>query len=254
MSKHNESAPQALALEAKIGRWDYDKSVIKMRELGRQWQKITTEVARELFLAREHLKKCQRRDPDAPNYNEHTWMDYCGELGLSVEIANYWIKRLIPREISGTGKDVLLIKAPIKEDTAAARALMQARVKEFLETGERPGDWTDEEEAEARRAHKNAEYQELAKEFSAPDIAGVKDYFSDAARRSKDIARFKLEDTGQMQAQLKLFKYIEAYLSTFEDSETRALAALNLAVKTRNISNKLADENFQLKESAGGGA
>jgi hypothetical protein len=251
MNKQNESgALVPLELANKIDRWNYDKSVIKMRELGQEWTGLTTKVARELFLAKEHLKKCQRRDPDAPHYSEYNWNDYCGEIGIPREVANYWITKFIPREASSTGRDVLLIKAPVKEDTAASRALMQGRVNEVLRTGNRPTDWTDKEEAELGRQMKEAEYAELARGYAEPDIAGVKDYFSDALRHSKDIAKFKLEEPAQIQAQFKLFKYIEAYLSTFGNSETRALAAFNLALNTRTIANKLANEHFRLQESA----
>jgi hypothetical protein len=251
MNKQNESGALAsLELTEKIRRWDYDKSVIKMRELGREWAGITAKVTRELYLAREHLKKCQHKYPDAPYYSEYTWKIYCDEIKIPCDVAGYWISKFIPREVSGSGRDVLLINAPVKEDTAASRALMQNRVNEALRTGTRPHDFTKEEDAELKRQVKNAEYAELARGYAVPDIAGVKDYFSDALRRSKDIAKFKLKDTGQMQAQLKLFRYIEAYLSTFDDSETRALAALNLALKTHNIADKLAGEHFQLREPA----
>jgi len=258
MKEQNDSAAPPMALARKIDRWDYDKSVIKMRELAVQWQKVTAEVARELFLAKEHLgkQKGQRKDPDAPNYIQYTWKDYCEEIGISREVADYWIKKFIPREISGTSKDVLLIKAPPKEDTTASRALMQARINEYLRTGNRPADFTDEEEEELRRQLKNAQYEELAADYHWKDVSSIHDYFSDAMRRSKDVAAFRLEDTAQIQAQLKVFKYIESYLAVFDDTETRALAALNLALKTKDIANKLAEENFQTKESAqqGGGA
>jgi hypothetical protein len=260
MSKQNESrgiVPMALA--HKISRWDYDQSVEKMRPLVKQWKKATKEMLRELYLAREFLTNQigQYRDENAPNYLPYSWSGYCGDIGLQYQTVNSWLRQLqyVPREISETGRDMLLLfDAPVKEDTTASRALMQARVNEALRTGTRPDGWADEEEAELKRQMKSAEYAELARGYAEPDIAGVKDYFSDALRHSKDIAKFKLEDTAQIQAQFKLFKYIEAYLSTFDNSETRALAAFNLALNTRTIANKLANEHFRLQESAGGGA
>jgi hypothetical protein len=262
MSGRDDSgaAAMAMALADKISRWDYGKSVGKMRPLVKQWKQATKEMLRELYIAKEFFtrRKGQYNDPEAPGYLHDSWSGYCGEIGLSYQTANNWLRlfRYVPRELSETGRDALmLLEAPAKEGTAADRALIRARVEEYLRTGARPPGWRDDkEETELLRQMKNAEYSELAEGHSLPDISSVKDYFSDALRRSKDIAQFKLGDTAQMQAQLKLFRYIEAYLKTFDDPETRALAALNLAFKTRGIANKLAEEHFQMQEAAGGKA
>jgi len=254
MSKQNE-AIVPIELTNKINRWNYDKSVEKMRELGRQWSKITAEVARELYLAKEHLtgQKGQRRDPDAPDYIQYTWNDYCDEIGISREVAGYWIKKFIPREVSGTGKDVLQIKAPMKEDTAAKRALAESRINEVLRTNNRPTDWTDEEEAEVQRRQKNAQLHEIMERYNAPVVIKSKDYFEDTLRRSKDIVAFKLETREQTAAQMAIFEHIERFLATFDDPKTKAMAAFNIALKARRRANELAEINFQLDGSDGGG-
>ncbi|MDR0301519.1 MAG: hypothetical protein LBI04_04300 [Treponema sp.] len=250
MSKQHDSGAAPLALERAVERWDYDKSVIKMKELSLQWQKATAGVARELFLARGHLKKCQHHDPSASNYSEYTWKIYCEEIGLSCEIANYWIKKFIPREISGTGKDVLLIKAPVKEEAVADRAIMESRIIETLRTGKRPIDWTDKEEAELKRRKENARFSKLAEELNMPAVARTKtDYFANILKHSKDIVNFKLADRNQILAQAAIFDHIETYLKTFNDPETKAQAAFNLALKTRNYANEIAEMNIQLSES-----
>jgi len=255
MSEQHDSGAMPLELELKASQWNFDKSVVKMREIGREWSKITAQVARELYLAKKHLtsQKGQRRDPSAPDFIQYTWNDYCGAIGLDRQIADYWIKRFIPRELSETGRDVLLIKAPVKTEAPASRALMQARVAEALRTGERPTDWTDEEEAEYKRQMENARLAELAEKHNAPTYFKANDHFSEALRHSKDITNFKLENHAQTQAQYKVFKYIEAYLDTFEDPEIQARAAFNIALKARNLANEIAEKNFQLSESAAGG-
>jgi len=255
MKQSNNSGAEAMALEFKLNRWNYGKSIEKMRPLVKQWKKATVEMLRELYLAREFLtrQKGQYKDPEAPNYLEYSWSGYCGEIGLKYQAVNSWLKsfQFAPKELSPTGKDtLLLLDAPPKEGTTASRALTQARINGVLRTGERPTDWTDEEEEELRRQLKKAQYAELAADYHWKDVTSIHDYFSDAMRRSKDVAAFRLEDTAQIQAQLKVFKYIEAYLAIFDKAETRALAALNLALKTKDIANRLADENFQLQESA----
>jgi hypothetical protein len=254
MSKQNETIVP-IELTNKINRWNYDKSVEKMRELGRQWGKITAEVARELYLAKEYLtrQKGQRRDPDARDYIQYTWNDYCDEIGISREVADYWVKKFTPREVSGTGKDVLQIKAPMKEDTTRKRARMESRIHEVLQTNNRPPDWTDEEEAELQRRLKNAQLAEIMERYNAPVVIKTKDYFEDTLRRSKDIAAFKLENHEQTVAQMAIFEHIERFLATFDDPKTKAMAAFNIALKARRRANELAEINFQLDDSDGGG-
>jgi hypothetical protein len=249
----------ALALANIIDRWNYDKSVEKMRPLVKQWKHATKEMLRELYLAREFIA-CQReqyKGKKDPDYLVLSWSEYCGEIGLPYQTANNWLRdlRFTPGELSPTGRDALMLfEAPAKEDTTADRALLQARVNEVLRTGERPTDWTDEEEAEVKRQMKNAQFAELVEKYGTPAMVTKTDYFAEAMRHSKDIVNFKLENRVQHQAQIKIFRYIEAYLSIFDDPEIRARAALNLALKTRNLANELAEQNFQLQESAGGGA
>jgi len=255
MSEQHDSGAMPMELELKVSRWDFEKSVVKMRELGRQWSKITAQVARELYLAKESLasQKGQRRDPSAPDFIQYTWGDYCEAIGLSRQVADYWVKKFIPRELSETGRDVLLIKAPAKTEAPASRALMQARVAEVLRTGERPTDWTDEEEAELKRQVENARLAELAEKYNAPTYFKASDHFSEALRRLKDITNFRLQSSAQTQAQYKVFKYIEAYLDTFEDPGIQSRAAFNIALKTRNLANEIAEKNLQLSESAAAG-
>ena len=251
MKKQHEVEVMPLVLANKIKRWDYDLSVAKMRPLIRQWKKATIEMLRELYLAKEYFanQKGQHKDPDADTYITHTWGGYCGEIGLSYQTANNWLRPFVPRELSDTGKDVLLLEAPMKTDTAASRALMQAQINEVLLTGKRPADWTDEKEAELQKQMKNARLAKIAESCNAPTYFRANDYFSDALKRSKDITNFKLENAVQIQAQYKVFKYIEEYLSAFEDSETQARAAFNIALRTRNYANEYAEKNFQIKNA-----
>jgi len=254
MNKQHDSGAGPLALQSKIERWNFDKSVTKMLEIGSQWAKMTMQVARELYLAKEFLtsQKGQRRDPSASDYIQYTWGDYCGAIGLDRQVADYWVKKYTPHELSETGRDILLIKAPVKSESPASRALMQARVNEVLRTGKRPKDWTDEENAELNRQAENARLAGLAEKFSAPTYYKANDRFSEALRRSKDITNFKLDSAVQTQAQFKVFKYIEAYLDTFEDLEIQARAAFNVALRARNLANEYAERNFQMSRPAEG--
>jgi hypothetical protein len=252
MSEQHDSGASPIELANEIRRWNYKESVKKMRELARQWGKVTTELARELYLAKEYLthQEGQCKNPYATNFIQYTWNDYCEEIGLTRQIADYWIKKFIPREASDTGKDVLLIKAPVKTDTAADIALRESRIVAALRNGSALADFTEEEGAEYKRRLKNAETARLAEKYNAPAVSKAKDYFSEVLGHSKNIVNFKLKDSTQIQAQFHIFRYIEAYLSTFDDSEIKARAAFNLALKTRNIANEIAELNFQASEAA----
>jgi hypothetical protein len=252
MGKKNESGAAPLALANKIKRFDYDRSVAKMRPLLRQWKRATEEMLRELYLAREYLtgQKGQHRDPEADDYITHTWGGYCGELGISTQAANAWLKPFTPRELSDNGRDFLMLEAPLKTETTSDRALMEARVQEVLRTGKRPKNWTDKEEAELKKQLENARFREMAEKLNAPvELRTKTDYFAAALKKSKDVTNFKLEDRVQIMAQAMIFDDIEEYLKSFADIETRTLAAFNLALKTRNLANDIADMNFQLTEA-----
>ena len=258
MSEQNNPETMPMALANRIRRWDYDKSILKMRPLLKGWRSATEEVFRELYLAREFLtgQKGQYKDPLGKNFLLHSWKSYCEELGLSCQTINNWLRSFVPKEISETEKDTLMLAPPVKvETTAAERARMQARINEALRTGERPVDWTDEEDAECKRQLKNARFAEVTEKYNAPTYFKANDYFNDALRHQKDITSFKLDDKAQIQAQYKVFKYIEEYLDAFEDTETRARAAFNIALKTRNLANEIAELNFRLSGAdSGGGA
>ena len=251
MSKQKDSGA-LVALDKAVHRWDFNNSVVKMAELGKQWSKMTEKVARELYLAKENLtnQKGQRRNPDAPDYIQYTWGDYCETIGLSRQVADFWIKKFIPRELSPTGKDVLQLKPQMKiEETTAARAAKTARIQEVLHTGEKPKNWTDEEEAEYRKIMRNAHFSEMAEKYNAPTYYKANDFFSESLKKIKDITNFKLENSVYIQAQYKIFRYIEEYLNAFEDSETQARAAFNIALKARNLANEYAEKNFQIKNA-----
>jgi hypothetical protein len=251
MSKQKDSGA-ALALDRAVHRWDYDVSVSKMRPMVRQWKKATLIMARELYLAKEFLtgQKGQYKDPEADDYLLYSWSSYCEEIGLTYQTANNWIKSFIPKELSGTGKDVLLIDAPAKTETTADRALMDARIEKVLRTGKRPADWSAKEESEYKRRMESARYLKLAEELNMPVVARAKhDHFADILKRSKDIENFQLADRHQILAQAVIFDHIEAYLKTFIDPEVQAQAAFNLALKTRNRANEIAEMNIQLSEA-----
>lgn len=252
MSKQKDSGA-IVALERAVHRWDYDASVSKMRPMIRQWKKATTEIARELYLARDFLtsQEGQYKDPEADDYLLYSWSSYCEEIGIKYQTANNWLKSFTPKELSDTGKDVYLLEPPIKTETTAERALMESRIEKVLQGNPRPKNWTDKEESELKRRLENVRFAKLAEELNMPVVARAKhDYFADILKRSKDIENFQLADRHQILAQAVIFDHIDVYLKTFIDPEVKAQAAFNLALKTRNRANEIAEMNIQLSESS----
>ena len=252
MGKQHDSGAAPLALTRAVQRWDFDESVKKMRGIAKQWNKLTLEVVRELYLAKEYLtnQKGQRHNPNAPDFILYTWESYCKTIEFSRQQADYYIKKFIPKELSDNGRNVLLLEPPMVTESTADRALMDARMEKVLRGEERPKDWTDKEEAELKKRHEEARFRKMAEELNVPAIARTKkDYFEETLKHSKDIVNFKLEDRGQIMAQAAIFEHIEAYLRAFTNIETKALAAFNLALKTKNLANDIAETNFQLSEA-----
>ena len=57
-------------------KWDYDQSVVKMRQLVVNWKKISVEILRELYMTRQMLSSQGRRSDLnlSTNVEKLTWM------------------------------------------------------------------------------------------------------------------------------------------------------------------------------------
>jgi hypothetical protein len=93
-----------------------------------------TAFVRELFLARECLKRCRRAkkcqyvNPGTRHHCGHTWKSYCEEIEIPRELANCWINKLVPREVTPDGKDYYLGSIP-PWFTAAIRQVKNQKKK-----------------------------------------------------------------------------------------------------------------------------
>jgi len=83
---------------------EYENQINKGRSLIEKCScstlKITPskELLKELYLMREILtkQKGQYKDPDADDYIYLSWTRYCEEIGITYQIANYWLRKFIP--------------------------------------------------------------------------------------------------------------------------------------------------------------
>jgi len=222
-----------------ITNWNYEKSVKEVRPKVIKWTELTCEVARELYLARENLRQFAATPELREGHEHRTWTDYCTEIGLNRRTANGWLSCFIPAELSADGQDHFALSQESAEDSKLGQV---RRIAQFRETGVRPDDWRDEDDAELRRQ----EAERLADEEATHFVSILKykqqfhprrDYFADMLSRSKDAKTFRLPTRAQREIQQQAFDGVTEYLHTFKDMDDRAKAAVNLSYKLRQIVN-----------------
>jgi len=75
--------------------WDYDQSVKDVKAFVYKWKNLSTEIAEELWIAREMLSKTGVKADD-PRWNKSstlkTWSSYCNDIDSSRQVVNRWIK------------------------------------------------------------------------------------------------------------------------------------------------------------------
>lgn len=253
----NKIAPERpageIALKAKIFKWDFDKSVAKIKPKVEKWKHLTVEIAEELYLAREYLtgQIGQCKDPLADNYIEFTWDDYCEAVGISKRTANDWLKAYIPAERSETGESYLMspeeMKAINAERLKEEAPAHEARIAKFLKTGIRPDGWTRSDEAVAalrKAAERTKEVINLWQKNKLK-VEPRRDYFAEIAARSGDLKKYAFQNAEHNAIQLKVFDSIDEYLRSFDGLNDRLTAAYNLSVKLKEMVNYYAELDIQ---------
>tara|TARA_B100000745_G_C20010780_1_gene343411 strand:- start:129 stop:548 length:420 start_codon:yes stop_codon:yes gene_type:complete len=66
--------------------WNYDQSVVKMRQLVVRWKNLSLEILRELYLARMNLS-------DRASRNQVGWSQYLNDIGLSSSTVYRWLAK-----------------------------------------------------------------------------------------------------------------------------------------------------------------
>lgn len=234
----NDIMPATLTL--KIQSWDYQQSVDRIRPKVINWKNFTTEMAREFWFAKEHIKLVNSTPQLREGSNCRSWGDYCTEIGLNRRSVDAWLSCFIPAELSEDGKDHLNFFSP---ESSEDRKLKQVgRIEEFRRTGTRPDDWQPEDDAELRR--QAGEDKAVAEAHKFVSILNYKqqfkpkyDYFADMMARSKDIQTFKLSTRDLREIQQQAFDGVTEYLHSFKDMNDRAKAAMNLSYKLRQLVN-----------------
>lgn len=75
--------------------WEYEKSVDKMKPLLLEWRRLTSEIAIELWVARDVLSTGGRPRKVGISGNNnptfYTWASYCEAIGIEKRTANKWL-------------------------------------------------------------------------------------------------------------------------------------------------------------------
>lgn len=242
------------ALVVAVSIWKYQDSVDRVRPLVLNWKNLTVELARELYIAREALngRQGQRKDPDAADYINYTWNDFCEEIGISRRTANNWLSLFVPAEHSETGTDLLLDKRPSTRDAewvASERDMREGRIGQFRATGVRPEGWTKDDELELRIRLSNERLRRLADEIhqmKSHSIKPRKDYLSEVIANTRG-RKYKLSPDQQIM-EADLHSAIKSYLMTFSDPTTRLKIAYNLSTVLRDTVNELTEYDLRAIE------
>lgn len=73
--------------------WEYDNSVKFVSKTIFKWKKLTEDVAKELWTAREMIRKQGARNDLTSDQLIRSWESYCIEIGSSKGVVNRWLKR-----------------------------------------------------------------------------------------------------------------------------------------------------------------
>lgn len=233
--------------ELAVESWNYEQAVERTIPKVINWKNATMELIRELYLARDALSR-KGGDRKRDGQYQKTWTDFCNDIGYTRQAINAKLKNFVPAELSETGKDCFKIEATLsKEDRDAISA---GKVSQFRLTGQRPDNWTDEDEAYLRRLSAEESAASTARELAVNILKYKKqhkpsrDYFTEMLSRDhvKELSRFKIEDRKLRTAQQNAADSLAGFLYSIDDLNERAKAAANLVIRLKDIINDSIEE------------
>ncbi len=246
---------QAFPFQKQIDAWNMESAVEKLRPKVERLRKASVDVARDLFIAHEALAQRggDRRSEDAQTFG---FCDFLGLVGISKKTAYLWLKLYDPVEDKVRTPEEL--SAPPKENAPElleAQSEFERLVAHAMATGERLAGWTDEHEREYKRRKDNERFAELARVWGKQKIKlnwGNDDYFSQTLlKNGRMYTKINLETKEQMKAQLEVFDILTAFLSSFENPQTRLAAVCNIGLRVRQLVNEIAEQDKELNAFSG---
>ncbi len=247
---------QAFPFQQEIDTWNMDEAVARIRPKVEQHQKLSAELARDLWIANSVLARRggDRRSEDAQVFG---FCDFLELVGVSKKKAYLLLKLYVPEE------DKLLTfdeydQRHLKNANPAIPQLdsdFERLVAHAMATGERLAGWTNEHEAEYRKRKDNEKFAELARKWSSQKIKlnwGNNDYFSQTLlKNGKMYTKVNLETKEQYKAQLEVFDMITTFLESFANPQVRLAAVCNIGLRIRQFVNDIAEEEQKLNAFTG---
>ncbi len=247
---------QAFPFQKEIDGWNMESAVHELRPKVELLKKASVDVCRMLYIAHAALAQRggDRRSEDAQTFG---FCDFLELVGISKKTAYVWLKMYNPATDS--------FRTPEEYALTAARnaapglpqtdGTFEQLVAHAMATGERLAGWTNAHEAEYRRRKDNEKFAELARTWSRQKIKlnwGDDDYFSQTLlKNGKLYTKINLESKEQMRAQLEVFDMLSAFLSSFENPQTRLAAVCNIGLRVRQLVNEIAEQDRELNAFTG---
>lgn len=225
---------QAFPFQQEIDTWNMDEAVARIRPKVEQHQKLSAELARDLWIANSVLARRggDRRSEDAQVFG---FCDFLELVGISKKKAYLLLKLYVPEE------DKLLTfdeydQRHLKSANPAIPQLdsdFERLVAHAMATGERLAGWTNEHEAEYRKRKDN-------------------DYFSQTLlKNGKMYTKVNLETKEQYKAQLEVFDMITTFLESFANPQVRLAAVCNIGLRIRQFVNDIAEQEQKMNAFTG---
>lgn len=137
--------------------WKYEKSVETTKALVSTFRKVSLDLVRELYSARQALEPRSRSAIGQFCPMAKTWQDFCGDIGLSKRTANYWLSLYIPDE------DRLLTVEEAKERIEQRYQELRRQVVSHIGNDKwRPDGWVQAFESRYRKELHEADLSRIA--------------------------------------------------------------------------------------------
>ena len=257
---------QAFPFQKEIDTWSMENAVAELRPKVELLKKASVDVCRMLYIAHTALAQRggDRRSEDAQTFG---FCDFLELVGISKKTAYVWLKMYNPATDSfRTPEEYALENAknanPEVGGTSPAVQQLQTKKEQLIAHAMATGERLYEEgwnelgcEEEYRRRKDNERFAELARTWGKQKIKlnwGDDDYFSQTLlKNGKLYTKINLESKEQMRAQLEVFDMLAAFLSSFENPQTRLAAVCNIGLRVRQLVNEIAEQDRELNAFTG---
>ena len=247
---------QAFPFQKEIDSWNIEDAVARIRPKVEHFRKVSLEVARDLWIAREALvqRGGDRRSEDAPTFG---FCDFLELVGISKKTAYLWLKLydaandrvLTPEEFALSNAKSANPAIP-QIDSEFERLIAHA-----MATGERLAGWTNEHERVYKIRKANERSAELARTWGKKKIKlnwGDNDYFAKTLlHNGRQYTKINLENRNQYEAQLNIFGALSDFLTSIENPATRLAAVCNIGLRVRELVNEIAETDRELNAFSG---